>query len=87
MEIQLADCSWQQAEYRRQKTEDRGQNSALRIAKPGTRPKGGSPKDNFEIEKSRAGHCTGRKRELINERLYGGYGDPPYDLNESGETG
>ena len=33
----------------RRAKEDGGQNFALRIAKLGTRPKGGSPKDNLEI--------------------------------------
>ena len=28
-----------------------GSNFEFRIAKPGTRPKGGSPKDNFELMK------------------------------------
>ena len=33
---------------------------AIRISKPGTRPKGGSPKDNFEFERQRA-EAEGRK--------------------------
>jgi hypothetical protein len=28
-----------------------------------------------------------KKREFNNGILYGGYGDPPYDSNESGEAG
>ncbi len=41
----------------------------------------------FEIGNCRAGHRTGRRWELISERLYGGYGDPPYGLNKSGKAG
>jgi len=45
---------------RRQRTEDRGQNFEFRIAKPGTRPKGGSPKDNFVIGNCKGGYRIGR---------------------------
>jgi hypothetical protein len=45
----------QKSEVRDQRTEDRRQTTEDRISKLGTRPEGGSPKDNFEIEKSRAG--------------------------------
>jgi hypothetical protein len=41
--------SGQPAGVRGQKTEDGGQRTEFRIAKLGTRPKGGSPKDNLEI--------------------------------------
>ena len=42
------------------KREDGVQNFEFRIAKPGTRPKGGSPKDNFEIGNCKGGFRIGR---------------------------
>ena len=47
--MQLVADSWQRAEVRDQRSEVGCQNFQLRIAKPGTRPMDGSPKDNFEI--------------------------------------
>jgi hypothetical protein len=41
----------------------------------------------FGFGNCRAGHRTGRRWEFISEKIYGGYGEQPYGLSESGKDG
>ena len=54
---QRAEDRGRKSEIRGQKSEDRGHgvDCEFRISKLGTRPKGGSPKDNCEFEKAQGG--------------------------------
>ena len=47
--FRIANCEFKSKESGDRRQEEKSIERLFRIAKPGTRPKGGSPKDNYEL--------------------------------------